>query len=760
MNTNRLALAVARWSALLSLGLGTVAAQAQLEEVVVTAQKKAESQQDVPVSISAFTGESLSDFQAMDLSSLSGAAPNVQISHFGNTPHGAVFNIRGMGVIEPDPYAGQTVTTVVDGVPLYFNMMSLLDLYDIERIEVLRGPQGTLFGANTTGGVVNVVTRQPTGEFGGDVKLVMGNWNRTDIMGSINLPINDNWSAKITGQKHTRDGFYTNVVDGSTMGDRDFAAVRGYLKYQNDRFDATLIAESTRSRNGSPIVVNGSLPGEVTYQAPGTSPGLGLGGMYQGPCTEQGRRCSAPDRYFSGNSSVRDVSDMDTNSWTLTANWDASFGLLTSITGIKSFDLYEETDQDGGPFFIDDTRRGTEGDQFTQEVRLTIEPNDKSQIIAGVYYQQNDWQHFQNFRIPFNGPIVPGVFGQGNELQQNDWETWSASAFVHGFFDLSDKLRLQVGGRAATEETKARVDYNFFANPDPEGLSVFEGGVPLVQFTELGDESWDGWAAKIGLDYQIDEDKMLYGFVSRGFKSGGFVGRIVIPQDIGPYDQEIVKTAEFGLKSEWLDNRVRFNASYFHNWYDDIQLAVIFFCDDQLGNTNNCNSITNAAEAETSGIELEFMAMPLEGLMLSANYGYLKAEYENFDFFDAATGTTIDLSGRRLQNAPEHTASVSADYTFDVGEGAMTAGLRYTYSGEKYQGNLTNTARGEIQPIKYLDANIKWSPANEAYTVSLWATNLLDDRYIDAIVDAPGFIGLFSYGPPRQAGVSVEYRFD
>lgn len=734
-------------------------AQAALEEIIVSAQKREESQQEVPISISAFTGQGLSDFQTTDLSGLSGSAPNVQISHFGNTPHGAVFNIRGMGVVEPDPYAGQTVTTVVDGVPLAFNMMSLLDLYDIERIEVHRGPQGTLFGANTTGGVVNVVTRQPTGETGGDIKLTVGNWDRADVMGTLNVPLSDKWSAKFTGQHHSREGFYTNVVDGSSMGDRSITGLRSYLKYDNENFDATLIGEVVRSRNGSPIVVNGSLPSEVTYQAPGTSP-AGMGGMYTGPCTSANTRCSAPDKYYSANGSVQDVSDQDIYSWTLTANWDLDWGKLVSITGFKEFELYEETDQDGGPFFIDDTRRGTEGEQFSQELRLTIEPTENSQVISGVFYQQNEWQHYQNFRIPFNGPIVPGVLGKGNELQEDDWETWSASFFSHAFIDITDRLRLQIGGRVSQEETDARVDYSFYANPDPDGDSLFQGGVPLAQFTVEDSESWDGWAAKIGLDYKLDEDKMLYAFVSRGFKSGGFVGRIIIPEDIGPYDQEVVKTAEFGIKSEWLDNRLRVNASYFYNWYDDLQLSVIYFCQDDLGNTSNCNSITNAAQAETSGIELEIEAAPTDNLMLTASFGYLDAEYEEFDFYDAGAGDYKDLTGYRLQNSPEYTASVGATYDFSLLTGLATAGVRYTYSGEKFQGNLQNTPRGEIQPIKYLDANLKWSPNDSTFSINLWATNLLDDRYIDAVFDAPGFIGLISYGPPRQAGVSIEYAFD
>jgi iron complex outermembrane receptor protein len=728
------------------------AAQAQLEEIVVTAQKREESQQEVPIAISSFTGQGLSDFQTTDLSGLSGSAPNVQISHFGNTPHGAVFNIRGMGVIEPDPYAGQTVTAVVDGVPLAFNMLSLLDLYDVERVEVHRGPQGTLFGANTTGGVINVITRQPTGEAGGDIKVNMGNYNRMDLMGTVNVPISDKWAAKITGQSHSRDGFYKNVVDGSTMGDVNVKSVRGYLKYTDDNFDATLISEVSRSRNGSPVVVNGSLPGEVTYQAPGSSPGAGMGRMYQGPC-QPGARCEAPNSYSSANSSTNDVSDQDVTSHTLSANWDLGWGQLASITGFKEFELYEETDQDGGVFFIDDTRRNTEGEQYSQEVRLTVEPTDNSQVISGIFYQSNTWQHMQNFRIPFAGPF--------NQVTSNDWDNWSGSLFSHAFIDVTDRLRLQIGGRMSYEETEADVDVVTFMNTEAGGNAVFEGGTAVGATHANGDESWDGWAAKVGADYKITDDVMAYGFYSRGFKSGGFVGRIVLPTEIGPYDQETVKTAEMGVKSEWFDNRLRVNASYFFNWYDDLQLALIYFCDDPVtGSTINCNSILNAAQAETQGLEIEVEAAPIDGLLLTASVGYLDAAYTDFPFLDPATGVTTNLKDDDLQNAPEWTASVGATYDFNLLTGNATAGMRYTYSAEKFQGNLQNTARGTIQPTKYLDANLKWMPGDGNWAVNIWATNLLDDRYIDAVVDAPGFIGVMSYGAPRQAGVSLEYSFD
>lgn len=216
--------------------------QVGIQDIVVTAQKKSENLQNVPISVTAIGGDALAATQGTSLQALQGSIPNVQIDNFANTPQSAVFTIRGIGVIEPDPYAGNTVSIVVDGVPQFFSMGALLDLYDVDRIEVLRGPQGTLFGANTTGGVINVVTKQPTGEFGGNVKAVYGNYNRFDVTGSIEVPIIKGvLSAKVAAIHTQREGFVTNVVDGSDMGSKNLEAYRAYLRFTPSAdFDATL----------------------------------------------------------------------------------------------------------------------------------------------------------------------------------------------------------------------------------------------------------------------------------------------------------------------------------------------------------------------------------------------------------------------------------------------------------------------------------------------------------------------------------------
>ena len=220
-------------------------------EIVVTAQKESQNLQDVPISVTAVTGEMIEDAQINNIADLSNSIPNVQINTFSNSPDSAVFTIRGVGVNDADPYVGTTVSVVVDGVVVGVNTAALLSLFDIERVEVLRGPQGTLFGANTTGGVINVITKQPTGEFGGDAQFVYGNYGQIEANASLNFSIGEQFAGKISVLHNEMNGYFRNYLDGERIGERNITTLRGYLQYDGADYDATLIGEYVRSRNGS-----------------------------------------------------------------------------------------------------------------------------------------------------------------------------------------------------------------------------------------------------------------------------------------------------------------------------------------------------------------------------------------------------------------------------------------------------------------------------------------------------------------------------
>ena len=726
-----------------------------LEEIVVTAQKREDSIQTVPIAITAIDGDVLDNKAVVNLESLQGLVPGAQIGQFANTPHGAVFNIRGMGAIEPDPYDGSAVMVTIDGVPQYFNMTSLVDLFDVERVEVLRGPQGTLFGANTTGGVVNIVTKAPSGEYNGKVQVTAGDWNRFDVKAAADLPINEKLSLRLSGFHHGRDGFITNVYDGSDMGSIDVNSIRATLKYDaGNGFEATWRNEILRSKNGSPYIGMGAYPGEAEYVAPGTIAGPNAGVQYTGYCMPVGSPCKAPDEYYSANSSEQDMSDMNIDASTLEMVWnDTSLGTITSITSFKQFDLHEYTDQDGTVEFLASTDRRTDGDQITQEIRVNSQVSENIDLVYGLYFSEDSYYHSQNFRAQFASPGFSQVTAQ-------DQERSSQAIFAHSFIDLSDRLRLQVGGRYSKEETEMKVDVTHFISLD--GVSRYFGDDRLadfgIDFTAQGKDDWTDWSAKVGLDYQISENTLAYGHISRGFKSGGFVGRITIPEDIGPYDPEIVETIELGMKTDLMDNKLRLNVNIFKNDYQDLQLALIYFTKNSLGFDVNGNSILNAADATTQGIEVEFFAAPSPNLRVNGSVTFLEAEYDDFPYTNA-DGSVTNLSGYRLQNAPEITANFGFDYSWRTGNGEMMLSAIYKYNDEKFNTSLLNTPRSTIQETDLIDANLMWTPDSDDWSVNFWVKNIADERYISSVFEAPGVLAIVNFLPPREYGISFDFNW-
>ncbi|MCX7282664.1 MAG: TonB-dependent receptor, partial [Novosphingobium sp.] len=720
------------------------------------AQKKAESIQSVPISIAAVGGEQLAAMNVTTLQALQGSVPNVQIDNFANTPNSAVFTIRGIGVIEPDPYAGNTVSIVVDGVPQFFSMGALLDTYDTARVEILRGPQSTLFGANTTGGVVNVVTNQPTGDFGGYVRGTYGNWKRFDVNASVEAPlVKDVVSVKVAGIHTQRDGWTTNVWNGEDMGRKNVDAVRGQLYITpNSDLKITLQGEYVAARNGAPIVVNGGLPGEANYVPEGTFWNGAKLPMYRSPCAVRNQPCKAPDKYFSGNNEVPDQSDMTTKFFVGTIQYDNTpLGDITAITGYKRFTLFEYTDQDGTAKSNNSTRRRTRGWQFSQELRSAFSAGDSFDAVAGLFYLKTDYNHYQMYHLDF---ALPGLI----QYNVQDQGTESFSAFVQTTTQLTDALKLAAGIRYTHDSIDARstlatgLGSTPLKSPNFDKFDVvFPGSLDVG-----GKKSWNNVGWKIGLDYEVGQNQLVYANWARGFKSGGFTGRIGVAADGDtPYNPEKVDTFEVGLKADFLDRRLRANLAAFFTSYRDMQVAQIYF--DPKTNVQG-NRILNAAESEIKGFELELQAVPVDGLTLRGSLAYLDTKYKEFLYFDPVAGTTISLEGFALQNAPKWASTIGANYTVTLpGDSSIVADASWMYTAAKFYTAVVNTPRSMIQPTYYVDALLTYYGPDKRYSVGLWGKNLLDNRYISTVYDSPGYMGLVGYAPPRQFGVSVGYTF-
>ena len=746
------------------------AATGGIQEIIVTAQKRAENMQAVPISIAAVSGDTLAAMNVTTLQALQGSVPNVQIDNFANTPNNAVFTIRGIGVIEPDPYAGNTVSIVVDGVPQFFSMGALLDTYDTSRVEILRGPQGTLFGANTTGGVVNVVTNQPTGEYGGNIKGTYGNWNRFDLTGAIEMPVvKDLLSVKVSGIHTQRKGWVTNIWNGQDMGRKNVDAVRGQVMFTpNPDLKITLQGEYVAARNGAPVVVNGGLPGEANYVPAGTFYNGAELPMYTSPCADAGKPCKAPDHYYSGNNEVPDVSNMTTKFMVGTIQWsNTPLGDITAITGYKRFTLFEYTDQDGTSKTNNATRRRTQGWQFSQELRSSFEAGDHFRGTAGVFYMKTHYNHYQMYHLDF---AAPGL----DQFNTQDQSTESISGFVQTYTQITDALKFSAGVRFTHDRIRARstLDYglnapaltsdDFAVIPtitDGEG-TVLQAGRDLRNsphdIDAGGRKSWNNVGWKLGLDYQVGPDQMIYASWARGFKSGGFTGRISNQHDGDtPYDPEKVDTYEVGLKADFLDRHLRTNLSAFYTNYRNMQVALIGY---DAVKKEQYNRILNAAKSEIKGFEFEMQAVPVHGLTLRGSLAYLDTKYKKF-IYDP-DGAAIDLSGKDLQNAPKWASTLGANYTYDMENGgSVVADVSWMYTAKKYYTSIFDTPRSQVQPTYYVDGLLTYYGPDKRYSVGLWGKNLLDKHYISTVYDSPGYMGLVGYAPPRQWGVSVGYNF-
>ena len=632
-------------------------AQAGLEDIIVTAQKSAENLQTVPISVTAVTGAAISNAQINNIQGLANSIPNVQINSFSNSPDSAVFTIRGVGVNDADPYVGTTVSVVVDGVVVGVNTAALLSLFDIDRVEILRGPQGTLFGANTTGGVVNVITKQPTGEFGGEAQVIYGNYNRLDLNAALNFPITDNLAGKISVLHTGSDGFFRNYLDNRRLGKRDITSLRGYLKFDQGNYDATLIGEYTRSRNGSQTGVLIAGPGELFYVPGQTDQGINF------------RRGQNPDQ--------PDANDRDTYSITLTQNLKSGIGDLVSITNYREYDTDLFSDDDATTLVLLQTRRRTKHHQFSQELRDHVELSDRLKMILGAYY------FTQEYRLVQGGKLDGFLRGLGQPQTQQQ-KNWSISAFSQFYYDLTDALRLQAGIRYSYEKTLATSTAANTFTTTPGGLSSFDDPIiPGSLVVASGKKSWQNVGYKVGLDYQAASAVLLYGYYARGFKSGGFTGRIVVPEDIGPYNPEHLDTFEIGAKTDLLDRHLRLNLSAFYNLYKNMQVV------QNLTFPNGANSaaIRNAGRAKTKGFELEATALPFEGLTLSGSLAYLDAYYTKYDTQQLdASGNLVPVSfaGNRLMNAPKWNATAGFSWKLPVGPGHLTTTGQYTYTSAKF----------------------------------------------------------------------------
>lgn len=545
-----------------------------LQTVYVTSQKKsvAEDAQTVPIAITAYSPTQLDALGVEDLTDLSLSAPNVQLTPIGTVAGVANFNIRGSGVVNSIPSVDPAVGVVVDGVPLGTIYGAVIDTFDLESLEVLRGPQGTLFGRNVTGGVANLRSARPTDEFSGKIRAIVGSDDRTDFAIALGGPMSDQWGARVSVQYQDRGGWIENAAVGRDQGASNSVLVRPTITYDNGGgFDITAIGEIFRGTND-----------DTPVWGPNASPDFS---------------------FITLNSSIND-NEQEWEAITLEANLDLGPGVLTGVFGYRDLLVNSAAELGAGTIpgflFLNDLAQ----DQTSLEVRWAGELTDRLSLTTGVFFfdQFYDYDEERFIQLPTSNIH----FIRGGNIDQR-----AVGVFAQADFALTDSLNLTVGGRYSDEEKDAELFIVGDGSCDPVAAfdpaivppepSFFVRGNPDSCSAPIQSNSWSDFSPKIALNYTVNENILLYGSWSEGFRSGGFNLRHPDPTSSAAYEPEKLTAYELGFKSDLFDNKLRLNGAIFRNETTDFQATS--------NSTNAAGDIiqvvANDAEIEVEGIELE-----------------------------------------------------------------------------------------------------------------------------------------------------------
>ncbi|PCI44964.1 MAG: hypothetical protein COB49_10575 [Alphaproteobacteria bacterium] len=682
-----------------------------LEEIIVTARKRSESLQSTPIAISAFNAQALEDRGAANINDITNIVPNMQYSAAASGTVGASsLTIRGIG-------QSDFITTTEPGVGLYLDGVYLarvtgaaLDLADIERVEVLRGPQGTLFGRNTIGGAVNVITKKPSGEFNGNAQLTLGNNNRFNGRLSVDFPIIDDvLSGRVAFLSKNSDGYGFDsdpVGGGGNLAVENDIAGRAQLLFTPKENVSFLLSIDHTRRRGTVMPhgrVFSTIPGDISL-LPKDDPNL--------------VRLDAP---------IQD--DLDVTGYALTTDIGLGDVDLKLITAYRKQSGQSGQDFDGGSDNILNQFITSTQNQFSQEIQFTgTSLDDKLDWVVGLYYFKENGQ-FDSDIVLTGIPIT--IFTKS--------DTKSYAAYAQGTYHISDKFNI-TGGIRWTSETKG-VD-----------VDTFFGPFQLVN--DAKNKKFTAFSPKVGLDYQASDDLLVYASVSRGFRSGGFNGRPFSPTDLTPFDEEKTTAYEVGFKADMMEKTVRLNVAGFYTDYKDIQLTAT-----TLNDQGQFIVLTaNAGKAKIYGLEAELQAKPTEDIFLYGSVGYADngnvSPLKGFDF-DTSTGGN-------LPGASEWTLSLGGNYDFEVGNNMVgMVGVDYSYRS-RYDHQASNqTATVAEDGYGLLNARLTVGPDDEKWKLTFYGKNLTDEVYRVYGQDSASSFGVAVvwFGPTREFGATLSFSF-
>lgn len=683
-----------------------------LADIVVTAQKRAESLQDTPISISALDANALESKRVVSLSDLTSAIPNMQVSPHPNTGTTLRVMIRGIG----EPSATQTrdspVAVYVDGVYVSKGQGLANELAELERVEVLRGPQGTLYGRNATAGAINFISRAPElGEFSAKQSFTIGSRQEFRSRTSINIPIGDTLAADLTYVRVKKDGFVRNLGAGSArFGDTDRNAIRGALLWKpTDALEARYTYDSSWIDDTSAFIQ--AVP---FYPAKGERQRTGSSGTTE---------------LRPGSSRVQGHN--------LTVSYDLGNDLtVKSITGYRK--LRDNTNQvyNPGPvrpFLPFNNINTTDQHQFSEELQFIGDILDGGiKYVAGLYYFSESGDSLDLSFMP------SGVNPRNAHWNNKAYAAFGQATWTPRFLD--ERLHITVGARWSKDERKADV-YSTRTPP---------GGAPIVILDAAGKRSFKDFSPTATVQFDINDDVNIYAKASKGYKTGGFNPTATTPARFAAgFGPETLISYETGLKSEFFDRRIRFNIAAYYSDYKDIQTNIFDPFNPRVFD------VLNAGKARTQGIEADITALLFDGMTVGASYGYVDPKFKKV--IDL-TGTDI-ASTFRFTHAPKNSYTLNADYKSPATKaGIIEANLNYAWQ-DKYFG-LTTDPRVVTHPYGLLNGRLGLSDVAgiEGLRFAVWGRNLTNTNYYQNFF-ALGDVGAAMMGEPRSMGVDVSMKF-
>ena len=730
-----------------------------IEEIIVTARKREESAQDVPVAITALSAE-LENATIRSIADLNGFAPNVNIGvDSSRGPGAASISIRGISPTRTDDNSlDAPVGVMVDGIYLGSLAGQVIENFDLERIEILRGPQGTLFGKNTVGGVVNVVRSRPTGELGARLKYTGGKWGQQELRAVVNAPvIADQLAAKAFFTSIQSDGYIRNTYLGRDAPQKDYSNYGvTFLFTPNDAFEGLITLERfddsselgaylTNWNADAGVIAKPTDPREPDYSG-------GFRSCTQGyvPCRTSTETPSTSEL------DLNNPASFEVDALTMNLSYDLSDNMrLVSVTGYRDMVEYRKGDFDGSSGNYITIERDNDYDQISEELRLEWSSGDLD-VVSGVYYWKSEfvqdwvtggefWGHVLPILIT-NVEIAPGLgalqacwggafgaircdteaplTGLGPNFVQilyEDQTTESIALYAQAEWTFSPDWTLTAGLRWTDEKKDFRAGQAYLAPLDRAYIDNHPG------YADLSND-WQELSPKIGLAYQLSDDVLLYASYAEGFHSGGFFGvnQNVADFERDQYNPEFANSLEVGMKGQFMDNRMQLNTTFFYNDFEDKQEQAVQY--DPTTNTV-ATVFNNVATAIFWGLEVEAKLVVTENLNLFASFGYLDAEYDEFETdLNPNDGESILEDATHLvpRNAPETTWAIGGTASWPVGPGELSLYAKYSEIAE-VETSLINQDFSRVDAREYADASISY--AWENLRASFFGRNLTDDVF-------------------------------